>query len=289
PPATPCSTAPRPATPRPAARRRSCGARHRPRPPARTGRRRHAPAGSPPSARRRRRWHWRAGHQARPAPRSLGAPVPRPASGVRDAAPRRRRRPRAVPGRRPAPRTRPATGRSRPGWQARSVVSLLQFLRQFASRLPLARQAQPWVRAPPQGGRTWSRAGRRSAPRRVLVGRTIPFLPPHPRLFAARIMCCTAQDPRRATWPGAGTGTTRASEVDPQGGRVAAVVDVPGRHPVPGAVLFHDGPLLGVVEVVHLQAQLHVVVDAVEDRAVELAEVVAENRQLPRDAAVLAV
>ena len=100
-----------------------------------------------------------------------------------------------------------------------------------------------------------------------------------------------AKSPRPAAAPGrAGSGGGRArSEGQAQGRGVAAVVHVPRRHPAAGGPLLHDRALLGVVEVVHLQADLHMIGDAVEDRAVELAEGVAVHRQLPRDPAVLAV
>src|SRR5690606_36582774 len=79
------------------------------------------------------------------------------------------------------------------------------------------------------------------------------------------------------------------SEREADGRRVPAVVHVTGSYPAPGRVLVHDRALLGIVEVVHLQADLHVVAEPVEDRTIQLAVIVAVHRQLPGDAAVAAV
>src|SRR5690606_19143772 len=67
-----------------------------------------------------------------------------------------------------------------------------------------------------------------------------------------------------ATREGGQRGPPARSEAQAQGRGVTAVVHVPGRHPAAGDPLLHDRALLGVVQVVHFEADLHVVGDAIE-------------------------
>ena len=100
----------------------------------------------------------------------------------------------------------------------------------------------------------------------------------------------------RAWWPASAVGAEKnratgrghapsppvlRSERQPQRGGVATVVDEPGRRAIARPVLVHDRALFGIVEIVHLQADLDVIGELVEDRAIQLAVGVAEHRQLP--------
>src|SRR6185437_2339956 len=99
-----------------------------------------------------------------------------------------------------------------------------------------------------------------------------------------------ARHPTPDALPHAGTlmacpGTAR-SERHAQRQRITGVVHVPGSDVLAGCVLIHDRALFGIVEVVHFQAELHVLVERVEDRTVQLSVGIGEYRQLPRNVVV---
>src|SRR5690606_9013462 len=288
-PAIPCSTGPRPATPRQTSRRRSSGVRRRHPLPGDTGRPPHAPAGPAPSARRPRPWRSHAGRPAPPPPCSPDAPGPIPEADGRAAARRRRKRPGATRGRSRWPPMRELQAPARQGGRGRSVMSSCGFSVDHA--VPAGRARRWTVMA---HGMRGTRALRRiDTPAGEVLARTALHSPAAILRVPAATARCDATNRAATDRPlrlqagicaGGGGRIPGASfqpcsEVDPQRGRIAAVVDVPRGYPVARAALLHDGPLLGIVEVVHLQAELDMVGDPVEDRTVELAEVVAEHRK----------